>query len=477
MTVANQPRSDHRGSERLGSAPLGRLLIKLSIPGAVGMLVMSIYNITDTFWVSRLPDGAIAIAALTIVLPLQFLRGAVAMGAHVGVASLVSRRLGEGRHDEANRAAGHAVIMPLVGGVVLAALAIVLADPLLRMCGARDDLLAPAREYFTTVALGSPCIMFMMIVDGLYRGTGNLVTPMLVIGGSAAANLVLDPIFIFGLGPVPALGIRGAAIATVLAQFCGMTVSCCYLWSRRSGFQVGWRELRPRRDILREVARVGAPASVMQLSQSVVMTILNLVLSAHSARAVAAMGVTNRVLMLMWPLVGGLSFGLLPIVGYCYGAGNYRRMWRAARLAVTIASTLGLALSTAFWIGAPHIVGVFGQDPELHELAVMGLRLISATIAITGPQMLAISTLQGMGLGTTAMLLSMSRQVLFLIPAVLVFSSWWGVGGVFGAVPFADFLGFALAGWVMLRVVRRHPHQDHHAPVALDAEPLGLAAS
>jgi len=427
---------------------------------------MATYNVVDTFWVAGLAQARQAIAGLTVVFPLQAIAGALGIGAGVGVASLVARRLGERRLAEANAIGGNAVTFPILSGGALACLALFTPHTLLHLFGAQADILPAALAYVTTVAFGFPFLLFVMTVNGLYQGSGNTLMPMVVMTTSAGINLVLDPLLIYGVGPFPRLEVRGAALATVISQMAGFLISAAYLRSGRSGYHIHARDLAPRLTIVRDVAQVGAPAAVMHVVMSVVVSVFNTVLGGFGSVAIAAYGLTFRVTMVVMPFVFGAGQGLLPIVGYSFGAREYRRMWHAIWIASLWASLVGFVLGGFLLLFAPSVIALFTRDAELHRLTVLAVRLMLLTLWLAAPQMMAVSALQGMGLGMRAMVLALARQLLFLIPALLLLSSFFGITGAFAAQPTADLLAFLLTAFTLLRLHQRYRPLDSAARVS-----------
>jgi len=445
-----------RRTEALGKAPLGPLLVRLSIPGAVGMLVMSLYNIVDTFWVSGLPNGPKAIAALTVTFPLQMIAVALGVGTGIGTASLVSRRFGENRVDEVNDVGGHAVVMPLVAGGALLGLCLLIPGPMLQVFGAKPDTLNIALTYLVVIGFGFPFQLFAMTVNGLYRGAGNAVMPMVCMAVPALVNILLDPFLIYGWGPFPRLEVQGAALATTIAKVVGFAISATYLWSGHSGYHIRLRHFRPRLSILRDIAQVGGPACAMHFVQSAVVSVFNRVLGVYGSNAIAAYGLTFRVLMLVVPCLRGLSQGLMPIVGYNFGAGQFRRMWRAIRTAALWSVSMSLGLGIVLWAFTPQVVAVFARTVELQDLTVLSLRLVLLGLWLAAPQMIAVTALQGMGFGHQAMALALTRQLFFLIPGLLILSSLFGVAGAFASQPVADVLSLLVTGAYFRTVYRRY---------------------
>ncbi|MBN1460157.1 MAG: MATE family efflux transporter, partial [Armatimonadetes bacterium] len=385
----------------LGEAPLGPLMVKLSIPGMIGMLVMSVYNIVDTLWVSGLPYGTEAIAALTVLFPFQMIAMALGMGVSAGATSLVSRRFGAGRAAEANQAAGNAISLALALGAFFALLGILYAGPVVRAFGATPEIVGPSIAYLTIVAFGFPFQMFAMTLGGLYRGSGNTVTPMAIMACSAVTNAALDPFLIYGWGPFPELGIRGAAVATLVAQFVAAGISFFYLRSRRSGYHVRANDLKLHWGVVRDIAEVGLPASAMMGMRSVIASVYNWVLAGFGPEALAAHGLSHRVIMLVISVLGGgVHTALMPITGYSFGAKDYRRLWRAYKIAAVWTSGGAFLLTMLVWAFCHQILTPFAREAGLLSLAILSLRIRTCTLFLVEPQMMAIFTLQGMGMGT-----------------------------------------------------------------------------
>jgi len=445
----------------MGTTPIGLLLLRMSIPAMISVVMMSLYNIIDTFWVSGLPNGTEAIAALTVLMPLQQIAAAMGMCMSVGVTSLVSRRLGERKLEEVHAIAGNAVTLPIVLGIAFGAVCIIFPGPLALAFGGSHQLVAPAISYLIIVAWGFPFQIYSMSIDGLIRGSGNTKTPMYIRGSAALLNVILDPFLIYGWGFFPMLGLRGAAIATLLAQILGAVLSTGYILSRRSPYRISSAALWPKITIIRDIAHVGFPSFINGCVRSTVGSTANWVLAGFGPAALAAHGLSMRVMMLMLSFMGpGVSQALVPIVGFNFGAKNYRRMWRTWLSASVVLAGIGIVLSSIIIVFAPTIMAPFARDPELLCLSVWAVRARVCTIFLVEPQMMGVFTFQGMGMGFRALVLTMSRDVIFVIPALILLTDIFGVYGAFAAQPVANVLGLIIAGTMLLRVYRRYPVTD-----------------
>ena len=469
MSSAAQSAQDvSKRTAELGTLPLGRLLLSLSLPSIVGMVVMSLYNLIDTFWVGRLPQGTAAMAALTVLFPLQMVAGSLGNGTGVGVSSLAARRFGAQRADEAGLVAGHAVLLPLLFGVLLTVICVLVPAPLVRFFGASPEVQPLAVEYLRALALGMPFLLSVMTLSGLFRGAGNTVLPMAMMITSALLNAVLAPLLILGRCGFPALGMTGAGLATACAQFAGAALATIYLWSGKGGYRITLRHLRLRGDILLGIARVGLPAAVQGCIGSVVGLTFNTVLGRFGTQAVAAQGLALRIMMLIISFIGGGVYqGLLPVVAYSFGAKNYRRMWRAYKAAAVGTSSIAIFLALLTISLTPQIVGLFTKDPELIKLAVIAFRLRIVTLFLVEPQMMGVASLQGMGKGVQALMVTMTRDALLVIPTLLLLAHYGGVMWAYGAQPISDVLTLFVTATIMVKAYRQHPPS---ATVATAAE-------
>ncbi len=413
------------------------------------MITMALYNIIDTFWVARL--GYQAIAALTVVIPYHVLVIAIGVGTGIGINALASRRFGERNIKAANHIAGQVFSLAVVFGVIFMMVAFFFAEPILIMIGATPDIMDFATQYLTVLGLGMPFLFFMIIAGSLLRGSGDAVRPMAFMITASVVNIILDPFLIFGIGPFPEMGVRGAALSTVIAQLLGAGLSFYYIVARKSAYRVKLLYFRPSLPILRDIYRVGFPSMIMQVMESVVFALFNYVLSAFGSLALAAVGITIRIVDLAFMPMFGAAQGLLPIVGFSYGARLRERLWRAVKLAsVGLALLMGMAL-VVLEIFAPQFIAIFNDDPELMAIAVPAMRIFLSTLVIVGPSILFITTFQGLSKGKDALILSLVRQFIFFVPLLFFLRQIWGITGVWLSWPVSDIFAFLVSGLWLYR--------------------------
>jgi len=430
-------------TERLGSAPLGRLLVALSLPGIASTITTSLYNIVNTIWVARL--GHEAIAALTIVFPYQILFYAIGGGTGIGISALVSRRFGERNIEATNRVAGQIFFISVFWGMLFMIIAVFFADRILPAIGATPDILAYSKQYFVITSYGAPVMILSMVMSSLIRGSGDAVKPMVIMISGTIVNIILDPFMILGIGPFPQMDVRGAALATVIAQSCGALLGLYYFFSHKTSFRIISTHLRPDISILRDIYRVGAPSAILQITESLAFVLFNILVSSFGSVAIAAVGLAMRISDFAYMPIMGVSNGLLPIIGFNFGARNFKRLWQAVKLA-SIGIMALLAVITALIEGfTPQLIGIFSQEAELLSVTAPAMRIMLSSMVLIGPSVMIITTFQGLSKGKTALVLSLIRQFIVFVPLLFLFRHLFGLNGVWLTSPAADTLGIIIS--------------------------------
>jgi MATE family, multidrug efflux pump len=442
----------HRNEKLLGTERIGPLLARMSVPAMFAMFVTALYNVVDTIFLGR-GVGPMAIGGLTVAFPFQIFTLALAMLLGTGAASVVSRALGSGDRDRAARTAGTAIGTAAILGVGLAVIGFTLTDPILRLFGASEQLLPYAEEYLTTILYGTPFIIMAMTANNLIRAEGNAKFSMAVMLVGAVMNIILDPIFIFGFG----LGIRGAALATVIGQGLSFLVTVLYFAGGKSSLELHLRHFVPGLATLRPVLVLGLPAFMRQLGGSV-LTILvnNTALQYGGDMAIASFGAINRVLVFALMPIFGLAQGYQPIAGYNFGAGRMDRVRQSTRLAGVVATVITgffLAVMAAF---PRSILSAFTNNAEMLAIAVPAMRTIVVVLPLVGLQVVGTTFFLAVGKAGPALFLGMLRQIILLIPLVALLPPLMGLRGLWIAFPIADTLAAAITMiWLALFLRRK----------------------
>ena len=422
------------------SESIGRLLMKMSLPATVGMIVNALYNLVDTIFVGH-GVGAMGITGLTIGLPIQALIGALGMTFGTGAASIISRRLGEGRPDDAARTAVQAFALAFMFSILIITLGEVFMEPLLLIFGATETALPYAREYMRVILLGAVFLSFAMVGNNIARAEGQPKIAMTTMIIGAVMNMILDPIFIF----VFKMGIQGAAIATVISQFCNFAFIMHFMLSGKSRLPLKKSYLKPDTLLIREISVLGLPTLVRQGGMSALALVMNNVLKHYGGDfGIATYGLINRLFMFTLMPIMGIVQGYQPIAGYSYGARRMDRLQEVNRKSFTIASLMAFIAFLFLEAGAGLLIRMFTSQKELIDIAVPALRIGSLAIFMVGFQFVGSTYFMALGQALPSFFLSLSRQFLFLIPLVLILPRFFGLNGVWFALPAADVLSVAL---------------------------------
>jgi putative MATE family efflux protein len=440
----------HKVSQRLGEESIGRLLVRMSAPAAIGLLVQALYNLTDTLFVAR-GVGTLAIAGIAIAFPVQGVVIAVAQTLGIGTASIVSRALGAKDMPRAERALGTLFTLIVLLSLTVTVLGSLWLGPLLRVFGAPAEVVPFAADYLQIILLGTVFFVFAMATNAVIRAEGHATIAMGTMLISGGLNIVLDPVFIFGFR----MGIRGAALATVIAQATTVAYLLVYFLRGWGGVRIRWRNLLVDGRIAVESFAIGAGSFARMIAGSLMVILLNNVLrGTGGALAIAAFGVLNRLFTFLLLPMFGIVQGLQPIVGYNYGAGKLDRARRTvhwANLATTTVSLLAFGLMMA----APRqILGMFTDDVELLAVAVPAIRTVVLVFPLIGFQVVAAGMYQALGHVLPALVLALLRQVILLMPLVAILPRFFGLQGAWMAFPIADGAAGVVTAAFLVRAFR-----------------------
>lgn len=441
-----------------------RVLFKLSLPAVTGMLVMALYNVVDTIFVGR-GAGSLAIAALSIVFPIQMIVMALGQLLGIGGGSIISRALGEKDLGKVQETTGTIFMTNIVLSLLLTVISLLIKQPLLKLFGASEAIYPFAKDYYEVIMLGTIFFVTGMSLNNLFRAEGFAKVAMLSMVIGAVGNIILDPIFIF----VFEMGIRGAAIATIISQFASICYAGWFIASGRSILKVKFSEIKFRLSILREIFVIGMASFIRNIAGSLVFAIFNHSLAHYGGDiAIAAYGVIQRVLKFVTMPLVGIAQGLQPIAGYNYGAKKFTKLFEVNRTAFIwsfVIASLGLATVLLFSTG---IMQVFSDDEQLIAMGSEGLRLMLALIPLGAFNIVATTIFQALGKALPSLVLSMSREILFLIPLILILPSQIGLKGIWLTMPLADMLSFILSLVLYIRL-EKNLRSTKIAPVGCPA--------
>lgn len=429
--------------------PVNRVIPRLAVPTIISMLVSSIYNMADTFFVSQIgtsASGAVGVifSAMAIIQALAFMIG-------MGSGTNLSQALGAGDEERAERFASTGFFTAFGAGVVLAAFSLTHIDGLVRFLGATPTIAPYARDYATYIFYAAPFMMCSFVMNNLLRFEGLALYGMIGIASGGILNMALDPLFIFGLG----LGTAGAAIATALSQCVSFTILLIMTNTRKSAISIRPSRFTPSPRMYARILYNGMPSLGRQGIASVSTILLNQTAGPYGDAAIAAMSIVNRYIMFINSSVIGFGQGFQPVCGFCFGAKRYARVREAFRFCVKVTTLVLLALAVVSFIFSGQIIAVFRRDdPQVIAIGTLALRLQLLTLPLWGMITMTNMFAQSIGYGVRATIISISRQGTFLIPALLILPRFFGLLGIQMAQPVGDLFTFVLAVFLSRGILR-----------------------
>jgi putative MATE family efflux protein len=454
--VTKQPKIKTR-SDMLARERIGRLLWKLSVPAIIGMMVQGLYNIVDTFFVGRF-TGTLGIGGISIAFPIQMILMGIGMTIGIGGASLLSRRMGEKDHEGASLALGNMILLSLATGFLCLIAGLAAMRPLLILFGANDALLPYSSDYILVILLGSPLITFSMVASSAARAEGNAKVAMNTMVIGAICNIALDPIFIVLLD----LGVQGAAIATVISMGASCAFLLRYLLSGKSEILVRPHHLRLKTAIMKEIFAVGSSDFARTAAMSLTSALFNNILrSLGGELPIATFGIIFRIISFVFMPMIGIAQGAQPILGFNYGARQFDRVKKSLRLANQSATAIACVGFLVFLIFPGRILQIFSTDEKLIAMGIEATRWLVLGMPFVGYQNIGTSLFQALGKAKPAIFLALSRQVLFLIPMVVILSRIFGLRGVWLSFPAADLVSFIVT-FLMVTYEMRNQTRAHN---------------
>ena len=423
----------------------------MSFPAMLSMLVQALYNVVDSYFVAKISENALT--AVSLVFPVQALQIALAVGTGVGLNSLISRRLGENCRKEADSAATHGVLLGVLNWVVFAVLGALLSRPFLSLFTGVDEIVAMGAQYMSIVCTVSIGAFVEINIEKILQATGNMIYPMFGQLIGAVANIILDPIFIFGLAGAPKMGVAGAAVATVLGQILSMCFSLFIVFTKDHEVKIDFRGFRPDPGVIRNIYSVGFPAIVMQAIGSVMVVGMNAILIAFTSTAVAVFGIYFKLESFVFMPVFGLTQGLMPIIGYNFGARKRERLLKAVQVGGVAALCIMGAGTVLFWTATEPLLAIFEASPKMLEIGVPALRIISVCFLPAALGILFSTVFQAVGHGVSSLIVSALRQLVVLLPCAFLLARA-GLEAVWYALPIAEFAALAVSVVIFLRLYR-----------------------
>lgn len=435
----------------LGTENIGKLLMQYAVPAIIAMTASSLYYMVDSIFIGH-GVGTMAISGLALTFPLMNLAAAFGSLVGVGAATLISVKLGQKDYDTAQRVLGNVFVLNILLGVAFTVIVMAFLDPILYFFGGSDETVGYARDYMYIILLGNTITHLYLGLNAVLRSSGHPQKAMYATIATVIINTILDPVFIYGFG----WGIRGAAIATIVAQIISLMWQLWIFSSKEELLHFHRGIFRLKRKIVFDSLAIGMSPFLMNMAACFIVILINQGLKKYGGDlAIGAFGIVNRLVFIIVMIVMGLNQGMQPIAGYNFGAKQYERVTKTLKLTiiyVTGVTTFGFIIGMLF---SDTVVGIFTSDAELIELSAKGLRIVVMFFPIIGFQMVTANFFQSIGMASKAIFLSLTRQMVVLLPCLLILPRFFGAAGVWYSMPISDLLASLIAGTMLVWQFRK----------------------
>ncbi len=437
----------NKREQMLREEKIGKLLLKLSLPAIIGMMFGALYNVVDTIFVGKGVD-AFAIGGLTVAFPIQMIIVSVAMMVGVGAQANISIYFGAGNIEKTNKFAGASYTLIFLISALLTVLGVIFIEPLLKLFGASPVIMPYAADYMRIIFMGTIANSLNLVNNSILRAEGNAKLSMIVMVTGTVLNIILDPIFIFAFG----WGIKGAAVATVISQYTSLTIGAYFMFSGKSIIKISLANLKLRLNYVADIIILGLPTFVRQVVGSFIAIFFNNgIVNYGGDIALSAFGIVNRLMMFMMLPMFGIVQGFQPIVGFNYGANDIARVKEAVKVGIKTLFIYCLVAVTLVMIFGGSVFGIFTDNVEVAEIGAYAIRIMFLGIPIIGFQIIASSFFQSIGKSIPALVISLMRQLIILLPLLIIMPKIFGLNGIWISIPSADILS-SLIGLLILKI-------------------------
>ncbi|SHN04630.1 putative efflux protein, MATE family [Anaerosporobacter mobilis DSM 15930] len=438
--------------EQMKNRPIFPLLVSMAIPMMFSMLIQSLYNIIDSIFVARL--GNDALTAVSLVFPLQNLVIAIAVGFGIGVSSCISINLGSKNTKRASQAASVGIILSIVHSILFVIFGLLVTKPFLRMFSSNESIVEMGSEYgYIVLCLSFGCLI-QVCIEKIFQSLGEMSITMIVLAVGAIINIILDPILIFGKFGFPAMGVTGAAIATVIGQIAGLILYLIVLAYKKLPIQVSLRNVHINKPLIKQLYSVGVPSSIMMSLPSVLVSILNGMLVRFSEVHVSVLGIYYKLQTFIYLPANGIVQGMRPIVGYNYGAKQKDRLHKTLRVSLLFAAAI-MFIGTIVSLFIPQqILGMFDADVSMLEIGVPALRIICLGFLISTFGIIYSGAFEALGMGFQSLTISLLRQFVIIIPLSFLLSRFLGATGIWVSFPISEVIAAIVAIILMRKTLK-----------------------
>lgn len=435
---------------KMGVMEIKKLIMTMSLPIMISMLVQALYNIVDSMFVARVSDNALA--AVSLCYPIQMIIVAVACGTAVGLNALLSRYLGQGKPKEANQVALHGILLALVNWLIFAVIGIFFSEAFLKLFSTDQEIVSMGISYMKICTIFSFGVFMQITYERIMQSTGNTVYNMIIQGVGALVNIILDPIFIFGMLGLPAMGVTGAAIATVVGQIVAMLLGIVITQTKIKEVQIHLREFQLKVRIIKDMYRIAIPAILMQSIMSFMTVFMNMILVTFSELAVSAFSIYFKLQQFVFMAVNGMNNALIPIISYNFGARKKQRILDSIHFSLLIACVIMIAGTIVFQCFPEQLMYLFDANEEMMSIGVPALRIISLSFVFAGISLVLSAVFQSVDHANKSLVITLLRQMVLLLPIVYLLANQFGLNALWWAFPITEAIVSILA-YIYLKIV------------------------
>lgn len=446
------------GANRMGTMPIGRLLISMAVPMMLSMMVQALYNVVDSIFVAQLSEDALT--AVSLAFPVQNIMIAIAVGVGVGVSALISRMLGMGEQEQANRYAMQGYLLAFISIVLFVLIGLFVSKPFAtsQVDMSADNALVirdGCVEYLRIVCVGGAGLFIVCLEEKLFSATGKTMYTMALQMSGAIINIILDPIMIFGWFGCPAMGIAGAAYATIIGQIISAILGYVLCVKKNTDLQMNWSYLKADVAKMAAILKISVPSILMSAVGSVLTYVLNIILIGFSSTAVAVYGSYFKLQSFVFMPIFGLNNGMVPVIAYNYGAGNKERIYRTVKISMASAVVIMLTGLAIFNLFPAQLLGLFNASEEMLSIGIPALKTISLSFSFAGICIISGSVCQAFGYAFYSLGTSIARQMVVLLPCIYFLSLTGNVNNIWYAWPIAEIMSLIVSLVFLRRVFRK----------------------
>lgn len=445
---------------KMGVMPVNKLLVSMSLPMMISMLVQALYNIVDSYFVAKISENALS--AVSLAFPIQTLMIAILGGSSVGLGTVLSHSLGEKKFKKVTDVANHGIFITVIIYLIFVLMGFFLVKPFFASQTSDTEILTYGMDYLQLICIGSIGLCGQFLFERLLQSTGKTFYTMITQATGAIINIILDPIFIFGLWRFPKLGVMGAAVATIIGQICAFLFAFYLNHKKNTEVKINLKGFSPSPYLIGQIYKIGFPSIIMQSIGSIMVYGMNQILMSFTSTATAVFGVYFKLQSFIFMPIFGLNNGMLPIMAYNYGAKKKSRLLSAIKLGMIYAISLMAIGFIAFQVWPKQLLNIFDASEQMLSIGIPALRIISLHFLLAGFNIIALSTCQALGKAVYSMITSICRQLVVLLPAAYILSRFGDVNYVWWSFPIAEIVALIITAGFLIKTYKENikPIQD-----------------